>query len=345
MLLTLLNYQRLFHLLDSEIYLALWGLFILAWGFYKFFLKDVSIERHQNLARHYTNIKYHLFIITIFFITYFLISQYNASVAEDQAYLRTAIILAICTYVWGIIVLVKILRTMVLQYLFLGSMTLGVPQLIVNIFSLSFTIAITAWSLNFFLGIHLAPILATSAAVSIILGLALQDTLGNLFAGISLQIDKSFEIGNWVEIYINGQKVTGQVREITWRATALLGFSDELIYIPNRLMAQSQVANFSTGLAIYRRLVFRFDNHYDMIKVKRILLDTLFQSDEILKTPEPLVFISDITDSWTEVRACYAIYDYGKQYGIADKLYNRILAQLGQNDIKLAHSKLIIASS
>lgn len=338
LLTTLIDYKRLFALLDSEIYLALWLLFLMAWLFHRFFLKELSEERHLNLKMHYNKIKNHLFILTLFFITYYLLHENNSQEIKD--FFRTTIVFAIMSYIWGIIVLVKILRTLALQYLFLGSMKAGVPRLIVNIFSLSLYITFTAWSLNYFLGIHLTPILATSAAVSIILGLALQDTLGNLFAGISLQIDKGFEMDDWVEIMVNGQKVVGQVREMTWRATILLGFSGELINIPNRILSQSQVSNFSTGKAIDRRLIFRFDHGHDMHKIKMIINEALLGATDILIDPDPVTNIFDITESWIEARVFYKIRDYGQQYAIADKVYSRVVDVLRQNDIRLAQSKL-----
>ena len=125
--------------------------------------------------------------------------------------------IAMAAFVWGNVVFVKTCRLIVLQYLFLGSMRHGVPLLLVNIFSLILSIVLLFWGITHIFGVQVGPLLATSAAASVILGLAMQDTLGNLFAGISLQIDRSFEIGDWVEVVSGIQKTTGQVREITWR--------------------------------------------------------------------------------------------------------------------------------
>ena len=61
-------------------------------------------------------------------------------------------------------------------------------------------------------------ILATTAVGAVVLGFALQDTLGNFFAGLAIQIEKPFRVGDWVTIA--GQE--GSVSEITWRATKLL---------------------------------------------------------------------------------------------------------------------------
>ena len=88
----------------------------------------------------------------------------------------------------------------------------------------------------------------------------MQDTLGNLFAGVALQFDKPYEIGDWIEIHNSGQKWVGQIYEITWRATLLIGFVEEFITVPNRVMGQSEISNFrrsTTLLFVLRFLNFR----------------------------------------------------------------------------------------
>src|SRR5690606_32742898 len=141
---------------------------------------------------------------------------------------------------------------------FMGSVKAGVPILVVNIFSLMLSVLLTFWVVSRLFGVQLGPLLATSAAFSIILGLALQDTSGNLFAGISLQLDKNYEIGDWIEITTGLLKVVGQVKEITWRSTLLTGLSDELITLPNRLMSGASISNYSPADSpIVRSQVFR----------------------------------------------------------------------------------------
>ena len=91
------------------------------------------------------------------------------------------------------------------------------PTLVQNVFS------IVAFSLLFLLifswefpNANLGALFTTSAIFGVILGLALQDTLGNFFAGISLQADRPFQVGD--VITVGTQRHTGVVEEITWRA-------------------------------------------------------------------------------------------------------------------------------
>ncbi|HEY3043609.1 MAG TPA: mechanosensitive ion channel domain-containing protein, partial [Vicinamibacterales bacterium] len=89
-----------------------------------------------------------------------------------------------------------------------------IPDQFPNIVQDAIIIALFALAASLFLQ---ERVLATTAVGAVILGLALQDTLGNLFAGLAIQIEKPFRVGHWVTI---GGK-DGLVSEITWRATKI----------------------------------------------------------------------------------------------------------------------------
>ena len=232
----------LYQILDVEVIVLVLILSLFSYTFYRILLNNVSAERHANLKKHFANLFFH----TAFFVIFsagFLVCLHNTDVSLLFKKL-TPYFGSLCFF-WGIIVFVKSCRVLVLQYLFLGSMRAGVPLLIVNIFTLLLSVSLFFWAIGHLFNVQLTPVLATSAAFSIILGLALQDTLGNLFAGISLQVDKTFEIGDWLEVQNGLIKITGQVKELSWRSTVLIGLSDEVITLPNKLIAGIQVSNFS----------------------------------------------------------------------------------------------------
>lgn len=329
---SLIKLQMLSDLINIEPYVICSFLLLGAWVFYKLFLKEVSQERHRNLLGHFSSLIRHFVILTVGFLTYILIEK--ASVQSHEL-VRILPYPGILTLVWGIIVFVKTCRLWVLQYLFLGSMREGVPVLIVNIFSLVLTLILGFWTLSHVFGIQLAPLLATSAAFSLILGLALQDTLGNLFAGISLQIDHAFEIGDWLEITNGPQKMIGQVHEISWRSTNLIGWTDEIITVPNRIMAQASIANFSTrGEPIVRSQVFRLAYSVNQELAKSAMLTAVRRVKEVKSYPSPLVIVTETTESWLMFKLVYFIENYGSQYIIGDKVLFETLSELKKNGIE-----------
>lgn len=337
----ILDTKNLFLLLEFEPLIIMSALLGLSWIFYKIFLKKVSEERHRNLANHYKNILRHYLIMLALFATFSLLRQASEEWVESAS--RAAIYIGLVCFVWGILVFVKTCRLIILQYLFLGSMQHGVPVLIVNIFSLVLTVALIMWSATQLFHVQIAPLVATSAVFSIILGLALQDTIGNLFAGVSLQFDKSFEIGDWLEVFAGSQKIVGQVKEISWRATVLIGWSEEVITIPNRVLAGSQISNFSkSGNPIIRAQNFRLHYSVDSEKVKHLLLESLRALPNVRQTPAPGVYISESTDSWLNFRLYYFIDNYGSQFGIGDQVLDSALSTLQKNGIQTASQRMTV---
>ena len=104
------------------------------------------------------------------------------------------------------------------------------PTLVRNIFSIvAFTalfFIIFSWR---FPSVNLGALFTTSAIFGVILGLALQDTLGNFFSGISLQADRPFQVGDVITVGV--QRHTGVVEGITWRAIKIRTFSNHVVLI------------------------------------------------------------------------------------------------------------------
>jgi len=325
----------LYNTLDLEIYILIGVLCLVTYIFYKFFLKNVSKERHQNIQNHLEKINRHYLWLTLLFLLFLALYE---SIDHSIFIKKITPYVAFITFISGIVLLVRVCRLIVLMYLFLGSMTAGVPLLIVNIFSLILFVLIGFWSVSQIFGVHLTPLLATSAAFSVILGLALQDTLGNLFAGISLQIDKTFEIGHWLEIQIGQHKIVGQVKELSWRATVLVGLTDEIITLPNKVVASSQISNFSPeNQPIIRSQTFKIAIGENIELAKEELEKAISQIADIRAIPSPIAYVSELTESWIGLKVIYFIDNFGRQFLIGDKVLNLGRKTLEKNGIKLAH--------
>ncbi len=92
------------------------------------------------------------------------------------------------------------------------------------------------------LHINLMPLLATSAVVSLVAGLALQETLSNFFAGVTLATERPITPGEWIRV---GQNV-GQVIEMGWRAVKIeLIEEHDYLIVPNSVLAKELVVNYS----------------------------------------------------------------------------------------------------
>jgi small-conductance mechanosensitive channel len=323
--------------------LLILGLVLGAWLAYKLLLRQISAERHRTLGTLFKNLFYHLLFGTSLFSLYQI---FHELAFEGRQLERLVIYSGFATLLSGAVVFVKVWRILVYEYFFLSHMKVAFPRLLVNLFTLVLSLVLASWIGTEIFNIRLAPILATSAIFSLVLGLALQDTLGNLFSGVALQFDKPYEIGDWIEVQANNQKWVGQVNEITWRATILIAIGEEIITIPNRVMGQAQIANFATQYRPISRIqIIRLPYKVDLLQTKEILNEALRSVGEIRKSPAPNVLIADTNESGVAFKLLYYIDNYGEQFLIFDKILSASLAALKKAGYPFATQRLEIIQS
>jgi small-conductance mechanosensitive channel/CRP-like cAMP-binding protein len=113
--------------------------------------------------------------------------------------------------------------------------------------------------MRYALGVSVTQLLGTGALAAAVVGLSLQEVLGNLFAGISLHLDPSFREGDWVEITGNirggsaRETFVGQVEAMTWRTVSLRTENGDTDIFPNRVLAQAVVTNLYAPSGLHRR--------------------------------------------------------------------------------------------
>lgn len=136
-------------------------------------------------------------------------------------------------------------------------------------------------------------ILVTSTVVSAVLGLALQDALGNVIGGLSLEFEAPFRIGDWVSVL--GHE--GEVVDINWRTTAIQTRAGHLVYVTNGAMAKAEIANYSRPRPAEAHDLF-IGVAYDHApgEVREVLLAALKATPGLLQEPPPNVFVHDYGD-------------------------------------------------
>ncbi len=329
--------ERLANLLGLEPLIALTVLGLGVYFIYKILLRDAKKSRHDTLKRLLRELflTYSMFAL-VWIVQYGIFHQLTYLMTFYNYFGTAAVIL-------GALVFVRSIKILVFEYLFLSSMTAGVPVLLVNLVTLILSIFIAAWLSTAVFGVRWAPLLATSAIVSVVLGLALQDTLGNLFAGVALQFDKPYEIGDWIEVRGSGssEPFVGEVFEITWRATTLYGVYDELITLPNRTVAQSEISNYSARKKpICRGLTVILDASADEAQVKAVFHKVLRETPGILQDQEHLVMLRDLTEKGAHWRLFYPIAHYSKQFTIIDEILMRSQSEFKKLGIQIARLRV-----
>ncbi len=161
----------------------------------------------------------------------------------------------------------------------------------------------------------IGTLVAVSSAASIIVGLALQDTLGSIFAGLFLQVDAPISLGDWV--LLEGEE--GQVVELTWFSTKIITRENQLVSIPNRRVAHAVIKNFSrptAPLMIHKRIGISYDA--PPCQVKDVLIAHMGQVAGVLKDPEPNVFLVEFADSAVTYELRFWIDDLRRWSAISD---------------------------
>src|SRR5436190_2066196 len=135
---------------------------------------------------------------------------------------------------------IRVVNALLFDFLFRLRRGYEAPTLIRNIFTLlAFTILFVLVFNRIYQEINLGGLITTSAIFGVIIGLALQDTLGNFFAGISLHADRPFQVGD--VIVVTSTKLTGVVEGITWRAIKIRTFQNHIILVSNSLAAREAI--------------------------------------------------------------------------------------------------------
>lgn len=326
--------------LKEDTFIFLFITYAVSLFLYKLFFKKISPKRHLNLKNRFYQT--FIFIVLSFIISvfYWFLQKTNNDFFLNFKFSN---LLGFSCLIFVTITSIKLAQIYIYLYLFFMNMKQGVPRLIANLFTVILTFILVTYLASEIFAIHLTTMLATSAVFSLVLGLALQDTLGNLFSGVAVQIGKPFSIGDWVQIDDGHEKILGQIQEITWRATFLTSFAEELIMIPNKTIAQAQIVIFPNGQSNVRHFqILRFNHNVDVDEVTYLITEELKNFKEVLQDPPPRILVMEITDSWITVKVFYSLIDYSLKYRIGDLILRKILILLSKNNIELAKSKINI---
>ena len=229
-----------------------------------------------------------------------------------------------------IVNVVKLLLVGIVGYLFVRALNaiffalafrlkrIDAPTLIRNIFTIvAFTILFLIAFTFLFPEVNLGALFTTSAIFGVILGLALQDTLGNFFAGISLQADRPFQVGD--VITVGAQRHTGVVEEISWRAIKVRTFTNHVVLIANSTAAREPI-EVSPRDNLNARTVF-FNTLYtdSPAKTIHVVREAVREADNVSEKVAPIVRIRNLGDNGVDYEVKYWLEDYAK-YNDTDAL-------------------------
>jgi len=177
-------------------------------------------------------------------------------------------------------------------------------------------------------------LLTTSAVGAVVVGFALQDTLGNLFSGLAIQIEKPFRVGHWVAV---GDR-EGQVQEITWRATKLRTKDGRFLIVPNGVISKEAILNYSEPI-IPTRLMVEVGVSYASPpnEVKAVIREALGNAALVLSTPPPAILLQDFAASAIVYRILFWIADYSLDEQAYDQVRSHLWYAFRRHNIEIPY--------
>ena len=182
--------------------------------------------------------------------------------------------------------------------------------------------------------LDVAGLFTTSAVLSVIIGLALQDTLGNVFSGLSLQTERSFKVGDWVRF----GEMEGVITDISWRATILRTRANDLVIIPNSLISKDVVVNYSAPTRVHA-VLDEVGVHYrhPPAEVRGAIEEAADQTASILKMPRIHVRTKRFEDFSIAYEVKYWIKDYAELEEIKNAFMTRIWYSFSRHGIEIPY--------
>ena len=175
-------------------------------------------------------------------------------------------------------------------------------------------------------------LLTTSAVGAVVVGFALQDTLGNLFAGLAIQIEKPFRVGHWISVA--GSE--GQVQEVTWRATKLRTKAGQFLIVPNGVISKEAILNHSEP-TIPTRIEVEIGASYSTPpnEVKAAIKEALDNSPLALTTPAPSLLLAEFAASAINYRVQFWIGDYAVDNQARDQVRTNLWYAFRRHNIEI----------
>jgi len=178
----------------------------------------------------------------------------------------------------------------------------------------------------FVFGQKVTSLLATSGVLAMIIGLAIQMNISNIFSGIAINVERPFRIGDWIRVTDNEP---GRVVSITWRTTRLETIDRNIICIPNAMASDTTLENLSYPTEEFRsQLLVHVDPGAKPEWVEKILLDAVMSAPGVLPSPIPLVQFDGVKEWSAQYAARFFCPNYEASIALEAAVWRDIIRNL-----------------
>jgi len=202
-----------------------------------------------------------------------------------------------------------------------GSWQSKVPKIMLDAGRLFLVLVGAAIVLSRVWGQDLGSLVTALGVGSLVIGLALQDSLGNIFSGVVLLFEQPFKLGDWIQV----GETAGRVKEITWRSVHVLTKAGNVVIVPNSELSKNRVRNYDRPNNFHELdlfLTFSYDDPPN--KVKAVLYDVAIGTEGVLRDPPPFIRLVEYGDFNIKYLIGLYIQDFSVELRIKDRFLTHV---------------------
>ncbi len=273
-----------------------------------------------------SRVRFAVFFVSVYLVALF-VKAALLNIGQESSYWIVHLV-ATVTLAWAVVGV-----SGMLTFDLVGS-RFGVPKILRDLFvtiaSLVTLVMILSRS-----GVNLLSIITTSAVLTAVIGLALQDTLGNLLSGVALQLESSISIGDWIRV---DDRAIGKVQEIRWRSTVVRTKNGDLVILPNAMFTKGVITLFNKqGLQNRRWVYFNVHLRHPPNLVQEVVNQALVGTPNLsTQTPHDCILWS-FEESYAKYAVRYRLIDFLPDDPTDSEVRKRIWYALHRANIEIPY--------
>ncbi len=299
---------------------------LLIWTLIGFFI-IILVSRKIGKIKELENREKLLFMIDIILFPIMLGLFYFISLAvnESNAYsISTSLILICCAWFFN-----RFLGIYFWDEKFAEKSGAKAPKLLQNFVAVIIYTLTVAFILGFIFNKPVTSIIVSTGVIATIIGFAMKDLLADIINGISISVERPYNIGDWIELE-NGSYL-GKVVDIKWRTTRLMSRNNSMIVVPNNRCGNMIIHNFSAPEEVYsNNYIISINSTLPPDLVQRQLILGLQNVKNIVNDPAPRAYLADGTSEPFKynVRVWWKSYEFS--YFGRDDLFKKVTESLNK---------------
>ena len=206
------------------------------------------------------------------------------------------------------------------------------PQLLRGIAAMALYVLLFTTTFSSVFHQDVRAVLTGGTIVAAVVALALQDTLGNLFSGIAMHMEATYEVGD----VVHSGDYTGVVEGVSWRATKIRGFNNQILVVPNSVLARERLEVFPRNNLNGRTLQMGIDYHIAPSNVIGTLTQAASHVDGVSREMPCLARVAGFADSAVIYEVKYFVRDYSLRDRIDADIRKAVWYSLRRNEIPFA---------